>query len=320
LSEQQSDPTAPPSDPSSPLPDPTAPLFDPTAPLQPSGNLRRREAVSSLVAFGARAAALLALAVLMIVLYTVFKRGAGSLSLDFLTKSPPLFGGAGGGIGPELVGTIIIVALAAVIAAPVGVLVSLYVTEFAGARVARLLRSALDLLQGMPSIIVGVVVFGLLVAGTGQSGYAASLALAIIMLPLIARACQEVIRLVPNSLREASDALGMNKWRTVTGVVLPSARSGIVTGTILAIARAAGETAPVLLVCSVFDPTKFSLNPFAGNHAIPNIPVEIFTLSEQADPASFARAWGAALVLLMLILILNAVARTIIARSGRQGA
>jgi len=113
LSEQQSDPTAPPSDLSSPLPDPTAPRFDPTAPLQPSGNLRRREAVSSLVAFGARAAALLALAVLMIVLYTVFKRGAGSLSLDFLTKSPPLFGGAGGGIGPELVGTIIIVALAA---------------------------------------------------------------------------------------------------------------------------------------------------------------------------------------------------------------
>jgi phosphate transport system permease protein len=174
-------------------------------------------------------------------------------------------------------------------------------------------------MQGLPSIIVGVLIFGLLVAGSGQSGLAASLALAIIMLPLISRAAQEVILLVPTPLREASQALGMNRWRTITGVVLPYARRGIVTGTILAIARAAGETAPVILLCSIFNPTQFSLNPFVANHAIPNIPVEIFTLSEQGDPASIARAWGAAFVLLLMILILNFVARARIPRQRGAG-
>jgi phosphate transport system permease protein len=282
--------------------------FDPTAPLVASGNLRRRQAVSTVAATAARLAAAGAVAVLGLVLFTVIKKAASSLSLSFITKPPPLLQVAGGGIGPELVGTIVIVALATVLAAPIGLLSALYVTEFAGARGARVIRTALDTMQGFPSIIVGVVVFGLVVEGTGQSGYAASLALAIIMLPLISRSSQEVILLVPTTLREASEALGMSHWRTITGVVLPYARRGIMTGTILAIARAAGETAPLILLCSVFDPTKYQLNPFAG-HAIPNIPVEIFTLSEQGDPASVARAWGAAFVLLMLILLLNVIAR-----------
>jgi phosphate transport system permease protein len=273
-----------------------------------SGNLRRRQAVSTVAATAARLAAAGAVAVLGLVLFTVIKKAASSLSLSFITKPPPLLQVAGGGIGPELVGTIVIVALATVLAAPIGLLSALYVTEFAGARGARVIRTALDTMQGFPSIIVGVVVFGLVVEGTGQSGYAASLALAIIMLPLISRSSQEVILLVPTTLREASEALGMSHWRTITGVVLPYARRGIMTGTILAIARAAGETAPLILLCSVFDPTKYQLNPFAG-HAIPNIPVEIFTLSEQGDPASVARAWGAAFVLLMLILLLNVIAR-----------
>jgi phosphate transport system permease protein len=282
--------------------------FDPTAPLVASGNLRRRQAVSTVAATAARLAAGGAVAVLGLVLFTVVKKAASSLSLSFITKPPPLLQVAGGGIGPELVGTIVIVALATLLAAPIGLLSALYVTEFAGARGARVIRTALDTMQGFPSIIVGVVVFGLVVEGTGQSGYAASLALAIIMLPLISRASQEVILLVPTTLREASEALGMSHWRTITGVVLPYARRGIMTGTILAIARAAGETAPLILLCSVFDPTKYQLNPFVG-HAIPNIPVEIFTLSEQGDPASVARAWGAAFVLLMLILLLNVIAR-----------
>ena len=143
-----------------------------------------------------------------------------------MTKPPPLFGGSGGGIAPEIVGTVILVALAALIATPIGVLAALYVTEFAGARGARLIKTLLDLMQGLPTIIVAVLVFGLLVAGSGQSGLAASLALAIIMLPLISRSAQEVILLVPITLREASQALGMNRWRTITGVVLPYARRG----------------------------------------------------------------------------------------------
>lgn len=283
--------------------------YDPTAPLVASGNLRRRQAVSTSAATAARLAAAAAVAVLGLIVFTVVRKAARSLTLGFIYKAPPLLAAPGGGIGPELVGTIVIVALATMIAAPLGILSALFVTEFAGARGARVIRTALDMMQGFPSIIVGVVVFGLVVEGTGQSGYAASLALAIIMLPLVSRASQEVILLVPTTLREASEALGMNRWRTITGVVLPYARRGIMTGTILAIARAAGETAPLILLCSVFDPTKYQLNPFAG-HAIPNIPVEIFTLSEAGDPASIARAWGAAFVLLMLILLLNLIART----------
>ena len=292
-------------------------LFDPTASLRPSGNLRRREFVSRLASAGATGAALLAIGVLGVVVYTVVKRGAPSLGLGFITKPPPQFGGGGGGIGPELVGTLIIVALATVIATPIGVLAALYVTEFAGSRTGRIVRAGLDLMQGLPSIIVGVFVFGLLVVGVGQSGYAASVALAIIMLPLIARSSQEVILLVPGSLREAAEALGVSRWRTIVGVVLPSSLGGILTGTILAVARAAGETAPLILVCSVFEASSFSYNPFSGG-ALPNIPVEIFTLSEQPDPASFDRAWGAALVLLIIILAANAGARVLLARSRRK--
>ena len=294
--------------------------FDPTTPLVASGNLRRRQFVSRLASGGARAAAYLAVLVLGVVVYTVVKRGASSLSLNFLTKPPPLFGGAGGGIAPEIVGTVILVALAALIATPIGVLAALYVTEFAGARGARLIKTLLDLMQGLPTIIVAVLVFGLLVAGSGQSGLAASLALAIIMLPLISRSAQEVILLVPITLREASQALGMNRWRTITGVVLPYARRGIVTGTILAIARAAGETAPVLILSSIFNASQISLNPFLSNHAIPNIPAEIFALSEQGDPASISRAWGAALVLLSMILLLNIIARARIPKRDGGGA
>jgi phosphate transport system permease protein len=292
-------------------------LFDPTAPLTASGNLRRREFVSKLSAGLCVAAAVLAVGVLGVVLFTVAKRGASSLSLDFIIKAPPLFGGAGGGIAPELVGTIILVALATAIAAPIGILTALFLTEFASGKPARVVQSAIDLMQGLPSIIVGVLVFGLLVAGSGQSGYAASIALAIIMLPLIARASQEVIGRVPTSLREAATALGVGRWRTIRGVVLPEARAGIVTGVILAVARAAGETAPLVLLSSTFNPTQFSLNPFAAQ-AMPNIPFEIFNLSEQADPSSFSRAWGAAFVLLMLILLANFVARIILARSARR--
>jgi phosphate transport system permease protein len=294
-----------------------APLFDPAAPLTPSGNLRRRELISRGAAVGATSAALLAIGVLGVVIYTVIKRGAPALSLDFLIKTPPLFGGAGGGIAPEIVGTLIIVALATVIAAPLGVLVALYLTEFSGGRAASIIRSALDLMQGLPSIIVGVFVFGLLVAGTGQSGYAASIALAIIMLPLIARSSQEVIRRVPLSLREAAAALGVGHWRTIVGVVLPNALSGIVTGVILAVARAAGETAPVLILCSIFPVNQFLLNPFS-HQAIPNIPFFIYSLAEQPDPASLTRAWGAAFVLLAMILIANFAARILLARSRRK--
>jgi phosphate transport system permease protein len=260
----------------------------------------------------ATGAALLALGVLGVVIYSVASRGAPALSWQFLTSNPPLFGGSGGGIAPAIVGTALIVAVATAIAMPFGVLIAIYMSEFAGARTARAVRLVLDLLNGLPTIVIALFVFGLLVAGHHQSGFAGSFALAIIMLPLIARASQEVLLLVPQSLREAADALGVSRWRSITTVVLPSALGGIVTATVLAVARAAGETAPLLVLSSIYD-NRMHLNLFG--QAIPNIPVTIFTLSEQADPAGFSRAWGAALVLLAFILVSSLGARALLARS-----
>jgi len=316
----------------SPLPDGTDPVdsapaesamesapADSTAPadLTASGNLRRRAAISRVVDASATASALLAVAVLGVLVFGVVKQGASSLSFDFLTENPPQFGGPGGGIASAIVGTVLIVTLAAMMAVPIGVLAALYLTEFAGRRsgFARVLKMALDLMQGLPTVVVGLFVFGLLVAGHGNSGFAGSVALAIVMLPLIARSSQEVLLLVPHSLREAAEALGVSRWRTVVGVILPAALSGIVTGSILAIARAAGETAPLLFVDSLYTP-GVQLNLFG--HAVPNIPVMIFTLSEGADPSGVARAWGAALVLLAVILAANIGARVLLARSRRR--
>lgn len=283
--------------------------FDPTAPLTPSGNLRRRQLFSRLAESGATLAAIVAVGVLGIVIYSVAVHGASALSLDFLTKGAPI------GIGPAIVGTALIVLVATAIAMPIGVLVALYLSEFAGRRATTQIRLTLDLLNGLPSIIIGLFIFKMLVDHRQQSGFAAAVALAIIELPMIARGSQEVLLLVPGSMREAADALGVSRWRTILKVILPSALGGIVTATVLAIARAAGETAPLILVCSVFDARHFSGNI---GEAIPNIPVMIFELSEEANPEGFARAWGAGLVLVAFILLTSLGARAMHARSKRK--
>jgi len=292
--------------------------MDPTAPLTPSGNLRRRLYVSRVVQGSATASAVIAVAALLIVTYGVATRGASALSLDFLIKDPPQFGGVGGGIASAIVGTALIVAVAAVIATPLGVLIALYLVEFArpGSRIADLLRLALDLMQGLPSVVVGLFVLGLIVEPEhADSGFAGAVALAIIMLPLIARSSQEVLRLVPGSLREAANALGVERWRAIVGIILPTALGGILTGLILAVARAAGETAPLLIVDGTF--TNATTLQIFG-HPVPNIPVSIFLASEAADPTGFARAWGEALVLLALILVANVGARLLLARTRER--
>jgi phosphate transport system permease protein len=283
--------------------------FDPTAPLTPSGNLRRRKVFSQIAVSGATAAAVLAVVVLAIVVYTVVSRGAGALNLDFLIKGAPA------GIGPELVGTAVIVAIATAIAMPVGVLIALYLTEFAGGRATHVIRMTLDLMNGLPSIIIGLFIFALMVNHKKQSGFAASVALSIIMVPLIARGSQGVLLLVPGNLREAADALGVSRWRAVIGIVLPSALGGIVTSTVLSVARAAGETAPLIFATSVFDPSRYSLNPF---EALPNVPVRIYELSEEASPSGFTEAWGLSLVLISFILFASLGARALLARSKRK--
>jgi len=284
--------------------------FDPAAPLTPTGNLRRRRAVSRVAESGATFAAVLAVGVLAIVVYSVVVHGASALSLDFLLEGAP------NGIGPALVGTAEIVAIATLFAVPLGVLVALYLVEFGSGRLAMPIRLALDVMNGYPSIIVGVFIYALIVEATqSQSGIAASVALAIIMLPIVARGTEEVLRLVPDSMREASDALGVSRWRSVLTVILPSAVGGIATASILAVARAAGETAPLLLITSNNPGISVSLNPF---EAVPNIPVTIYRLSEEANPEGFTRAWGAGFVLLAFIMAANVFARVLLNRSRRK--
>lgn len=287
--------------------------FDPNSPLVASGNLRRREIFSRLAQAAATLGAFAAIAVLGVMIFAVVSRGAAAISWEFLTAAPEIDGS--GGIGPAIVGTGIIVALATAIAAPIGVLTAIYTNEFAGGRLGRAVRLTLDVMNGLPSIVVGIFVYAVLVAGRFQSGFAAAVALAILMLPMIARTTQEVLALVPRTLREGAEALGVSRWRVVVGVILPSAMGGIVTATVLATARAAGETAPLILTTLVFA-DEYVFNPFT--EAMPNIPVMIFKLSEAADPTGFQRAWGAALVLLTFILLANITARALFERSRRK--
>jgi phosphate transport system permease protein len=282
--------------------------------LAPSRRTRRRKLVNLLMQMLATAAALAAVVVLAIVIVSVARRGASALSWAFFTKTAATFGMSGGGVANALVGSLVIVALAAAMAVPVGILIALYVSEFAPPRIAAAARLVLDILNGLPSIILGIFVFGLLVVGSGQAAWKGSFALAIIMLPLIARATEEVLALVPSTLREGALALGASRWRTVLGVVLPTSVGGILTGTVLAVARAAGETAPLLFTSSIaanavtWDPRQPLLT----------IPVDIFALSESPDPADHARAWALALVLISFVLVTSLTARALLARSRRK--
>jgi phosphate transport system permease protein len=272
--------------------------------------------VNRLVEVVALLAALAAVAVLALVIGSVAKRGAGALSLGFFTHTPVfLFGGGSSGIANAIVGSLVIVGLAIVMALPIGVLAAIYLNEFAPRRVAAALTLALDVLNGIPAIVIGIFVFVFVVRGHGQSAIKASFALAILMLPLVARSTQVVLTLVPNSLREASLALGAPRWRTTLSIVLPQTVGGIVTGATLATARVAGETAPLLFTSSLAG-NDVSWNP---TQALSSIPMFIFTSSEQADPALQEQAWGAALVLIMFILIASTVARAFASR-GRGSA
>jgi phosphate transport system permease protein len=262
----------------------------------------------------ATAAALLAVGLLATVLISIAKRAIGALSWDFFTKTPATFGQSGGGLEHAFIGSAILVGLATLMALPAGIMIAVYLTEFAHGHIRRLITLVLDVMNGLPTIVIGIFVFGLLVVGHQQSGWAGAVALAIIMLPLIARAVQEVLLLVPPSLREAGLALGAPRWRTVIGVVLPTTLSAIITAGVLAVARAAGETAPLLFTSSIFS-TFVATNP---SQALPNVPVSIFTLSESPDPADHQRAWAAAFVLILFVLATSLIARAFLARSQRK--
>lgn len=291
--------------------------------LKATGRGRRRLLANRVAEGSAVLAAVLAVAVLAVVIWSVGSRGAGAINLDFFIKGPSsdFFGGTGG-IAPALVGSLLLVGVATLIALPMGVLTAIFVSEFAPVQVSQQIRLWLDVLNGFPSIVIGIFVFTLAVKtkvpvlgiGHHQSAIAGGFALAVIMLPLVARSTMEVLRLVPNHLREASYALGVSKWQTVVRVVLPTSFGGILTGTTLAVARAAGETAPLLFTCAIagqvvdWDPT----------HSVQSIPLTIFNYSESADPALHQQAWAAAFVLILFVLVTSLGARLMLDRSRKK--
>jgi phosphate transport system permease protein len=279
------------------------------------GRMRRRRAVNRVAEWSSTGAALLAVAVLLIVVGSVFLKGLGALSWHFLTTPTALFGESGGGIANAIVGSAAIVGIAALAAVPAGILVAIHTTEFASPRVAAAIRFVLDVLNGVPTIVTGIFVYGLIVVPQGhQSGYAAATALAIVMLPIVARTAGEVLSLVPASLKEASHALGIARWRTVVRVTVPTAAGGLLTGALLGVARVAGETAPLLFASSIFSQGVHS-DP---GQALANIPVFIFQSSESPQPEAHTEAWAAALVLIAIVLALNVLARAFYARAQRH--
>jgi len=294
----------------------------PAISLKATGRSRRRLLVNRAAEGGATLAAFVALAALAILIWSVGSRGVSALNWDFFTKGPAIFGEAGGGVAPALVGSLLLVGIGTAIALPVGVLAAIYVSEFARRRLGEQVRLWLDVLNGFPSIVIGIFVFALCVKvnlpvvgwGHHQSAFAGGLALAIIMLPLVARATMEVLTLVPNQLREASYALGVSKWQTVLRVVLPTAFGGILTGTTLAIARAAGETAPLLFTCAIAGQIV-DWNP---THSVQSIPLMIFQNSESPDPALQAQAWAGAFVLIAFVLLTSLTARFLLDRSRKK--
>jgi phosphate transport system permease protein len=290
--------------------------------LQATGRARRRLLVNRGAEGGAVLAAVLAVGVLALLIGSVFEKALPALDWNLFVKGPAVFGETGGGIAPAFVGTLMLIAIAIAMAIPLGVLVALYVSEFAPQRMSEQIRLWLDVLNGFPSIVIGIFVFELVVQtklpligiGHHQSAWAGGFALSIIMLPLISRTAMEVLGLVPNSLREASYALGVSKWRTVLSVVLPTALGGIVTGTTLAVARAAGETAPLLFTCSIFGQVV-NTDP---SISVASIPVVIFEYSESPDRNLNAQAWAAAFVLIAFVLVATLVARLMLDRSRRK--
>ncbi len=263
----------------------------------------------------------IALVPLVLVLYYTLQKGIGALDAEFFTTDPTgNFLGAQGGVKSAILGTIEIVGFAAVVAVPLGIGVALYLTEYGGkGRLAQAVRFFVDVMTGVPSIVFGLFIYLVLVlAGTGGStfaGWKGSAALALLMLPIVTRSSEVALQLVPNSLREAALALGAPRWKVVVRVVLPSAASGIVTGALLAVARAAGETAPLLFTATIVKATTFNLN-----QPMNSLPAQIFQDLKQPNDELVERAWGAAITLIAMILLLTLIAKVIQRRSRAKGA
>jgi phosphate transport system permease protein len=276
---------------------------------------RHRVAVRRKIASGAVLTLLmlgtvLAVALLVTILGYVIFRGLPALNIDFFTQRPLPVGEAGGGVAPALIGTLILAAVSGAIAIPIGIAAAIFVVEYQSGRFAAPVRFAAELIAGLPSIVIGVFVWAFLVRGVvgHYAAIAGGVALAVIMIPIVARTVEEVLRLVPHSLREAALALGAPKWKVILAIVLPTARAGVITASVLALARSAGETAPLLLTAlgNDFFSTDL-LRPIGA------LPLQIYRYAISPYDDWHTKAWGASLVLVIVIgaigLALRVVAR-----------
>ncbi len=275
---------------------------------------RRRDALARGAILGAT---VIALVPLVLIIYYLLSKGLGSWSPSFFTSDPTgntFFGGANiGGIQSAILGTIEMVALASAISIPIGVGVAIWLVEYGKASwFANLVRFFVDVLTGVPSILFGLFVYIVLIIGTGSTyaGYKGSIALSLLMLPVVIRSAEVILLLIPGALRESALALGAQRWKVIFSIVLPTALPGMVTGVLLAIARAAGETAPLLFTAAYTHNTNFNLGGFMNS-----LPVQIYNDVTSPTTSVVNRAWGAALTLVVMILLLNLIARLIARRS-----
>jgi phosphate transport system permease protein len=280
--------------------------------VSPSRRRRDRLARGAILA-----ATVIALIPLVLIVYYLLRKGLGSWSGSFFSTNPTgntFFKSSSiGGIKSAILGTVEIVALASAIAIPVGIGVAVWLVEYGrDSRLASTVRFFVDVLTGVPSIVFGLFIYIVLIVGTGSTyaGYKGALALSLLMLPVVIRSAEVILLLVPGALRESALALGAPRWRVIFRIVLPTALPGMVTGVLLAIARAAGETAPLLFTAGATLKTNFNLGQFTNS-----LPVQIYSDVTSPTTAVVNRAWGAALTLVAMILLLNMIARLVARRS-----
>jgi phosphate transport system permease protein len=282
----------------------------------PAAGWTRRRLTSGVAAGLVGWAAVAAVAALLLILGHVLVQGLPALDPAFFTERPLPPGEVGGGVAPAILGTLVMLAAGGVIGVPIGIGTAIYLSEISSAHgvLARTVSFVIDLIAGLPSIVIGVFVWAWLVRNVvGQyNGLAGGVALAIIMIPIVTRTVEETLRLVPDALREASLALGVPRWKTILRVVLPTARAGLITGVVLSLARASGETAPLLL--TTLGNQFFNLDLLQPMAALP---VQIYQYARSPYADWHTKAWGGALVLISLIALLSALTRWAVGRRSR---
>jgi phosphate transport system permease protein len=276
----------------------------------------RRKLLSALFVGFCALSVVIALVPVAFILFYVVKEGVQSVNVDFFTQMPKPVGELGGGMANAIVGTLILVGLGSLLAVPIGIISGVYMSEYAGSRLASIVRFAADTLNGVPSIVIGVFAYGIAVAPfKGYSAIAGGTALGIMMIPIIARTTEELLLLVPQTMREGALALGATRARAVFSVVLPAALPGIVTGVMLALARIAGETAPLL-----FTSLNNSYFTTKLNQPIASLTVQVYTYANSAYTDWHRQAWAGALVLVSIVLLCSLLARFATRRLERMHA